>query len=110
MTNSEILKIRSKIEIIKSDVLVSARPARQSIVNIKLLSGRELEHHAKVVHGTPQRPMTRENVAKKATSILASVSTQDFSQLIDLCLDKKQFSIEELLNSCKMTCWTGFLK
>ena len=61
-----------------------------------------MEHHAKVVHGTPQRPMTKENVAKKATSILASVSSQDFSQLIDLCLDKKQFSIEELLNSCKM--------
>lgn len=102
MTNSEILKIRGKIEIIKSDVLVSARPARQSIVNIKLSSGRELEHHAKVVHGTPQRPMTKENVAKKASSILASVSSQDFSQLIDLCLDRKQFSIEELLNSCKI--------
>ena len=68
MTNSEILKIRGKIEIIKSDDLVSARPARQSIVNIKLSGGKELKHHAKVVHGTPQRPMTEEDVAKKATS------------------------------------------
>ena len=102
MTNSEILQVRGKIEIIKSDVLVNAKPARQSIVNIKLSSGRELKHHAKVVHGTPQRPMTKEDVARKATSILGSVSSQDFSQLIDICLEHKKFSIKKLLKSCEL--------
>ena len=102
MTNSEILKIRGKIEIIKSDELVSARPARQSIVNIKLSGGKELKHHAKVVHGTPQRPMTEEDVAKKATSILGSVSSKDFSQLIEICLERKRFSINDLLKSCEL--------
>ena len=32
MTNSEILKIRGKIEIIKSDDLVSAKPARRVLL------------------------------------------------------------------------------
>jgi 2-methylcitrate dehydratase PrpD len=102
MTNSEILKIRGKIEIIKSDDLVSARPERQSIINIKLSGGKELKHHAKVVHGTPQRPMTEEDVAKKATSILGSVSSKDFSQLIEICLERKKFSINNLLKSCEL--------
>ena len=102
MTNSEILKIRGKIEIIKSDDLVSARPERQSIINIKLSGGKELKHHAKVVHGTPQRPMTEEDVAKKATSILGSVYSKDFSQLIEICLERKKFSINNLLKSCEL--------
>lgn len=101
MTYPAILKIREKIEVIKSDTLATAKPARQSIVNIKLSSGNELMHHAKVVHGTPQRPMSKEDVAKKATSILSSVSSKDFSQLVDICLEQKQFSIEELLKSCE---------
>ena len=103
MNNPEILNIRKKIELIKSDALASARPARQSIVTIKLKSGGELKHHAKVVHGTPQRPMTANDVALKASSILSSVSHQDFSELIDMCLEKKSFSIGELLKCCEMT-------
>ena len=102
MTNPGILKIREKIEVIKSDALARAKPARQSIVNIKLSNGDELSHHAKVVHGTPQRPMNREDVAKKTTSILSSVSNKDFSRLLDICLEQKKFSIAELLKSCEI--------
>ena len=47
--------------------------------------------------------MTANDVALKASSILSSVSDQDFSELIDMCLEKKRFSIEELLKCCEMT-------
>jgi len=46
--------------------------------------------------------MNREDVAKKTTSILSSVSNKDFSQLLDICLEQKKFSIAELLKSCEI--------
>ncbi len=100
MSHPAILEIRNKIDIVKSDELARAKPERQSIVALRLKNDKEFYHHAKVVHGTPQRPMTIDDVAKKATSVLGSVSDQDFSRLIDICLGKNFFSMTELVESC----------
>ena len=102
MSHPAILEIRNKIDIVKSDELARAKPERQSIVALRLKNDKEFCHHAKVVHGTPQRPMTVDDVAKKAASVLGSVSDQDFSRLIDICLEKNFFSMSELVESCCM--------
>ena len=100
MRDPKIMSVRKKITIIKSDELARAKPERQSVVSIRMASGHEYNHHTRVVHGTPQKPMTTDDVAKKSQSVLSAISNHDFSQLIDTCLKKKKFSIKEVLDSC----------
>jgi 2-methylcitrate dehydratase PrpD len=47
--------------------------ARQGIVDITLRNGRVLHHHTQNVRGTPQNPMTREEVEEKCYGQLRPV-------------------------------------
>jgi 2-methylcitrate dehydratase PrpD len=53
--------------------LQAALPIRQGIVDITLKNGRVLHHHTPNVRGTPQNPMTREEVEEKCYGLLRPV-------------------------------------
>ena len=50
--------------------------------------------------GTPDDPMTAEEVAAKASDILAPLSRRGSDRLIDLCLGEAGFDVAELVRVC----------
>jgi 2-methylcitrate dehydratase PrpD len=73
MHDPAILAVRDRIRMIASDELTKAIPARQAIVEIELQDGRRLRHHAKAVRGTPDNPMTPDEIEAKACDLVAPV-------------------------------------
>lgn len=73
MTDPEILSLRQKIEAIPSRELTEAKPARQAIIEIDTTDGRALRHRTRAVLGTPDNPMTADQVEDKARDLMAPV-------------------------------------
>jgi len=69
MTDTAVQAVRSRIALIPSEELVHAVPARQAIVEIELADGKKVRHHAKAVRGTPDNPMTDEEIEAKAIDL-----------------------------------------
>jgi len=74
MTDPDVQEVRDKIELIPSPELSAAVPARQAIVDIELADGRKVTHHAKAVRGTPDNPMTKEEIQDKALDLMGPVT------------------------------------
>jgi 2-methylcitrate dehydratase PrpD len=49
-------------------------PARQAIVEMELVDGRKVRHHAKAVRGTPDNPMTTEEIEEKTVDLVAPIT------------------------------------
>ncbi len=73
MADPEILGIRRRIELIPDAALTEALPPRQAIVVVTLADGRVLTERTRAVRGTPDNPMTREEVEAKALDLTAPV-------------------------------------
>jgi len=73
MRDPKVLAVRGRIELRGDNELSRAMPSRQGIVELRLRDGRELRHHARAVRGTPDNPMTREEVDAKAHDLMAPV-------------------------------------
>jgi 2-methylcitrate dehydratase PrpD len=73
MHDPAILAVRGRIKMIASEELTVAVPARQAIVEIETQDGRTLRHHAKAVRGTPDNPMTGEEIDAKARDLIEPV-------------------------------------
>lgn len=73
MNDPQVLEMRSRVELLGDDVLQAALPIRQGIVDVTLKNGRVLHHHTQNVRGTPQNPMTREEVEEKCYRLLRPV-------------------------------------
>jgi 2-methylcitrate dehydratase PrpD len=73
MNEPAVRALRGRTTLVHDDALVDARPPRQGIVEIKLRDGRVLRHHARAVRGTPDNPMTWEEVAAKSRDLIAPV-------------------------------------
>ena len=65
MNDPKVLEMRRRIELKGDDELQKALPRRGGIVELTLRDGRTLRHHTPDVRGTPQNPMTREEVDEK---------------------------------------------
>lgn len=101
MRDPEILAMREKVRLIADDELAEARPERQSIVTVRFANGESRRHHAKVVRGTPDDPMTPQEVAAKAEDILGPIQTDRGAALARLCLEEN-FTIGELVAACRV--------
>ena len=77
MQDEAVLAVRRKIELIPSPELSKAVPARQAIVEIECSDGRKLRHHAKAVRGTPDNPMTSEEIEAKARDLIAPITAAE---------------------------------
>ncbi|MEQ9606728.1 MAG: hypothetical protein RLN99_03585 [Kiloniellaceae bacterium] len=73
MQDPTVLAVRRRIEAIPSAELTAARPARQAIIEIDCADGRSLKHRTRAVLGTPDNPMTADQVEEKARDLMAPV-------------------------------------
>ena len=73
MHDPAILALRERISVIPSPELTQAKPARQAIVALELGDGRTVEKRTYAVRGTPDNPMTPEEVQAKADELMAPV-------------------------------------
>ena len=73
MSDPALLAIRRRIRIVPSRALTDARPARQAIMELVTGDGRALRHHARVVRGTPENPMSDDEVAEKFLALAAPI-------------------------------------
>src|SRR5262245_21449509 len=77
MTDARVLAVRKLVELIGSEELQKAVPARQAIVQIETLDGRSLSHHTRVVRGTAPNPMEAKEIEAKALDLMAPVLGAD---------------------------------
>lgn len=73
MQHADVRALRKIISLEPSAELTAAVPARQAIVEMTLKDGRVLRHHAKAVRGTPDNPMTAQEIEDKARDLLDPV-------------------------------------
>ena len=73
MSDPKVLAVRQLVELVPSQELQMAVPARQAIVQIETADGRSLGHHTRVVRGTAANPMDPKEVEAKALDLLAPV-------------------------------------
>ena len=73
MTDAKVLAVRKLIELMPSQELQMAVPARQAIVQIETVDGRSLSHRTYVVRGTAGNPMDAKEVEAKALDLMAPV-------------------------------------
>jgi 2-methylcitrate dehydratase PrpD len=73
MKDPEILRQRAKVQLIKDEELQNLMPLRVAVVDILLTDGTELTRRVDSVRGTPENPMTREEIEAKATDLIAPV-------------------------------------
>jgi 2-methylcitrate dehydratase PrpD len=73
LTDPKVLAVRRLVEAVPNQELVSAMPARQSIVMIETTDGRTINHRTYEVRGTPGNPMNADEVAAKALDLMTPV-------------------------------------
>lgn len=73
MKEPEVLRQRAKVELIKDEELQNLMPLRVAVVDIKLADGTQLTRRVDNVRGTPENPMTREEVVAKAADLISPV-------------------------------------
>jgi 2-methylcitrate dehydratase PrpD len=73
MTDPKVLALREKITLIPNPELTTALPPRQVIISVRTTAGTELRHRTHAVKGTPDNPMTRQEVIDKAIDLVAPI-------------------------------------
>jgi 2-methylcitrate dehydratase PrpD len=73
MSDPRVLAVRKLVELIGSEGLQKAIPARQAIVQIETTDGRSLRHHTSVVRGTAANPLDAIEIEAKALDLMAPV-------------------------------------
>ena len=73
MSDPKVLAVRKLVELVPSQELQMAVPARQAIVRIELADGRSLSHRTQVVRGTAANPMDAKEIEAKALDLTAPV-------------------------------------
>jgi 2-methylcitrate dehydratase PrpD len=74
MADPAVQAVRRAVELVGSAELTTAKPARQGIVEVTLADGRSVRHHAVAVRGTPDNPMTTQEIETKAIDLTAPIS------------------------------------
>ena len=73
MGDPKVLAVRKLVELVGSEELQNAVPARQAIVKIDTLDGGSFRHRTVVVRGTARNPMDAKEVEAKALDLLVPV-------------------------------------
>jgi 2-methylcitrate dehydratase PrpD len=87
MQDAAVLRERAKIELAPDADLEKLLPKRVAVVEATLTDGTRFSERVEAVRGTPDNPMTREEVVAKARDLVAPVLGADASnKLIDKML------------------------
>jgi 2-methylcitrate dehydratase PrpD len=90
MNDPDILAQKAKVKLTPDPSL----PRRQPIIEIKTTDGRDLTHRTMAVRGTPDNPMTKQEVGDKAFELFAGPLGETKAQdLID-----RVWNIEDVAN------------
>jgi 2-methylcitrate dehydratase PrpD len=73
LTDPATLRERAKVQLIPDQELERLMPLRVAIVNITLQDGSRLTQRVDNVRGTPENPMTRDEIIAKATDLIAPI-------------------------------------
>jgi 2-methylcitrate dehydratase PrpD len=73
MSDPNVLAVRKLVELVPSQELKTAVPARQAIVRIETADGRSLSHRTYVVRGAARNPMDAKEVEAKALDLMAPI-------------------------------------
>ena len=67
------MRERAKVNLVPDGELERLMPLRVAILEVTLADGTRLSHRVDNVRGTPENPMTREEVVAKARDLIAPV-------------------------------------
>jgi 2-methylcitrate dehydratase PrpD len=98
MQDAAVLRQRARVELIPDEELEKRYPRRETVVEVTLNDGTRLTERVEAVRGTPENPMSREEVVAKCrdltTPLLGSATTE---KLIERVLNiEKVKNIREL--------------
>ncbi len=87
MQDAAVLRLRAKVELIPDEALEKLYPKRETIVEVTLNDGTRLTEKVEAVRGTPDNPMTREEVVAKARDLVTpKVGEEKSGKLIEKVL------------------------
>jgi 2-methylcitrate dehydratase PrpD len=88
MQDPAILRERAKVELVGDEELEKLLPTRVGVVEIELADGTHLNERVENARGTPENPMTSEEVVAKARGLMTPVlGAGTTTKLIDRLLD-----------------------
>ena len=88
MQDPEVLRVRAKVKLVPDEDLEKLIPKRVAIVEVTLNDGTNLIERVESVRGTPENPMSREEVVAKARDLMAPVLGEgQTAKLIDRMLN-----------------------
>jgi 2-methylcitrate dehydratase PrpD len=88
MNDAAILRERAKIELVGDEELEKLLPTRVGMVEVELADGTRLSERVENARGTPENPMTRDEVVGKARGLMTPVlGAATATKLIDRLLD-----------------------
>ena len=73
MQDPAILRERAKVQLVPDEELEKLIPVRVAIVEVTLTDGTRLTERVEHVRGTPENPMTRDEVVAKARELMTPV-------------------------------------
>ena len=73
MQDPAVLRERAKVQLVPDEELEKLIPVRVAIVEVTLTDGTRLTERVEHVRGTPENPMTREEVVSKARELMTPV-------------------------------------
>ena len=71
MKDPEVLRERQKVELVPDEALEKLYPHRVTVVEVRTTDGRTFTQRVDAVRGTPDNPMTREEIITKARDLMA---------------------------------------
>jgi 2-methylcitrate dehydratase PrpD len=84
LRNPDTLRERAKVQLIPDQELERLMPLRVAIVTLTLADGSHLTQRVDNVRGTPENPMTRDEVVAKSRDLIAPIlGTANCSSLIE---------------------------
>src|SRR5690348_8245457 len=84
LKDSDTLRARAKVQLVPDEELQRLMPLRVAIVTIVLADGSRLTQRVDNVRGTPENPMTRDEVVAKAGDLMAPIlGTTNSATLIE---------------------------
>jgi 2-methylcitrate dehydratase PrpD len=91
MQDPAILRERAKVQVTAEEDLERLLPKRVAVVEITLTDGTQLSERNDTVRGTPEDPMSKEEILAKARDLITPVlGTEACSKLIDKVLGLEQ--------------------
>jgi 2-methylcitrate dehydratase PrpD len=77
MTDAVVLRQRDKVKVVAEQKLEDLLPRRVAIVEIILADGIRLREENDTVRGTPENPMTKDEIVEKARDLIVPVLGAD---------------------------------